>query len=138
MIENQESISERFIFPNVAKEYGEFERVAALYNLNVDKIIQIATQGQMVELSEDLWSLLENTDSYDIELGDWEFVASCADQQEVPRDWKSLRDKLATATPVDAPIVMKCGDSLHLVSGNTRLMVARVAGIKPTILLFEV
>jgi hypothetical protein len=136
MSESIESDKEQFIFPNLEEEYGEFERVAKIYGFDdVQHLISSARLGKMLPLSEDVWSRLENTDSYDINEGDFEQVADLSAM--VNRDWEVLREKMMAGSEIDAPIVMKHKDEYHVVSGNTRLMVARAAGIKPTILLFE-
>ena len=133
-IENQK---EQFIFPNLGKEYGEFERVAEKYSLtSARELITIARAGKLVTLSEDLWSQLENTDSYHINEDDFGQVAEFSTM--VNRDWESLKDKIVAGQELDAPIVMKLQGHYHVVSGNTRLMVARAAAIRPKVLLFEV
>lgn len=57
---------------------------------------------------------------------------------EASRDWMKLRDAISARRPLNAPIIMQLSERYHLVSGNTRLMVARAAGITPTVLLFTV
>lgn len=56
----------------------------------------------------------------------------------IGRDWESVKTALEGGVPLDAPIIMKRGDQTHLVSGNTRLMVARAMGIRPQVWVFEV
>ena len=137
MSESLENKKEQFIFPNLEEEYGEFERVAKRYGFDdVQQLISSARLGKMLPLSEDLWSQLENTDSFDIIEGDFEHVADLSAM--VNRDWEVLREKMMVGNVIDAPIVMKHKDEYHVVSGNTRLMVARAAGIRPSILLFEI
>lgn len=57
---------------------------------------------------------------------------------QVGRDWQSIKSGVERGQAYDAPIVMKYRDTYHLVSGNTRLMVAKALGRKPQVWLFEV
>jgi hypothetical protein len=95
-----------------------------------------AQNGDLVTLEENVWSSLENSDSPTIEIGGWEQVQELSSQ--VNRDWENLKNKLEQGTVLQAPIVMKFGDSFHLVAGNTRLMVSKAMGITPKVLLFEI
>jgi len=84
---------------------------------------------------------LDNTDSFDITPEGWEKVAENIDytNQETgaKRSWQDLKQKTEQGQELDAPIVLKYQDELHLVSGNTRLMVARALGKTPKVLFVE-
>lgn len=88
-----------------------------------------------------MWGTLDNTDSFDIPSEGWEKVAEHIDHtnQETgaTRSWQDLKQKMEQGRELDAPIVLKYQNELHLVSGNTRLMVARALGKTPKILLVE-
>lgn len=122
--------------PAIQNEIGELERVARSFTIELFVLLFTSQTGEMVSLSETLWSQLENTDSCRFDSGDWESVERYA--LEAGRDWRDLKTKMETGVAIDAPIVMKIHDRYHLVSGNTRLMVARALGITPMIFLFEV
>ena len=135
-----------FVFPSVEKEPGEIEKVARKYNpQNPEAFVCIfyerAQQVRLVDLTEDMWGTLDNTDSFDIPRNGWEQVAEHIDytNQETGanRNWEDLRQKMEQGQELDAPIVLKHSDEIHLVSGNTRLMVARALGKTPKILLVE-
>lgn len=82
-------------------------------------------------LPETMWQALENTDSNELSVGDWDQVQQWA--QEVGRDAESLKAHLSRHHHLEAPIIMQYGERYHLVAGNTRLMVARAAGISPSV-----
>ncbi len=139
-MEITENIKEYFTFPSIENEIGEIERVAEEYAKDdpqafVSKFVEVAKAGQLVELTDEEWNNLENTDSLDVKAGDWERVNYHA--SEVNRDWQSLKEKIVQGETLDAPIIVKIGGVLHLVSGNTRLMVARAADIKPKVLIVD-
>ncbi len=139
MQENFENQS-RFKLPNIENERGEFERVAQKFQIDSSVLMFLAREGQLVQLTESLLSNLENTDACDIEKDDFETLDRLLQNNSSfhQRDWRDLYTKLTSGTLIDAPIVMKYGNRYHLVSGNTRLMVARVLGITPQILLFTI
>ncbi len=139
-METPERNSINFVKPNLEHEMGEIERVAELF-ANDDKekfarkIVEEIESAEPQELSEDEWGLLENTDSYDIEVGDWSKVALLSEMQEVKRDWQGLRSKMEKEECIEAPVILKIAGKLHLVSGNTRLMVARALGLTPKVII---
>lgn len=60
-----------FVFPNVEKERGEIERVAQKYNPQdpeafVSSFYKKAKEAKLVDLTEEMWGTLDNTDSFDI------------------------------------------------------------------------
>ncbi len=136
MNEPPESPKPLFTEPDIFAESGELKRVAVEFGIDSSILQYQAQQGKLVELSNDVWELLENTDSNDIETGNFEKVAEFAGY--VHRDWESLHERLKNNQSVEAPIIMKFGDRYHLVAGNTRLMVAKAMGIKPSVLMFEI
>lgn len=131
-----------FVFPDIEKELGEIERVAKLYAKGFsERFVRIARESKLSELSEEEWRVLDNTDSFDITLGDWEIVklhSTAGSQSLHPRDWQMLRSKMKRWEPLDAPIIINARGQLHLVSGNTRLMVARALGIRPQVLSVDI
>ncbi|MFM7088371.1 MAG: J domain-containing protein [Candidatus Paceibacterota bacterium] len=148
--ENETTSSESeksFIFPNIKSEIGEIERIANLYSPEnpkefMMKFFETAKDSKLVTLSEELWSKLENTDSYDINKNDWGTVAEHTNYYNKEtgsnRNWSDLREKIENGTPVDAPIILDHLGTLHLVSGNTRLMVTRATGKKPLVLIVKI
>jgi hypothetical protein len=136
MHEAIETKKEQFKFPDIKSERGEFERVASTFDVDVDTLMFLAEEeGKLTSLDESFWDVLENTDSYKFGKGDWLEVENFAD--EYTRDWKSLKSKIENGEMLDAPIIVEINGIHHLVSGNTRLMVARALGITPKVLVFE-
>lgn len=118
--------------PSFEDELGEFNR----YDLSRDEIAAIRdqfSQSNMVDLTEDIWSRLNNTDSYGVL--DEDEVAALA--QEYMKDWVSIKERLEGGGPMDAPIVLLWDGEYELIAGNTRLMLCRVMGITPQVLLVE-
>jgi hypothetical protein len=141
MKESIESRKEIFTFPDIEAERGEFERVAEKFGLDTEVLMMLALEeGRLESLGEGLWTGLfglDNTSSKNIGLDNWEGVVEALHEDGVERNWEELRDKIMKGEVLDAPIILKMGGLYHLVSGNTRLMVARTLGITPKVLFFE-
>mgnify|MGYP001563996568 CR=1 FL=1 len=142
----QKSQKEIFISPSLQGEIGEIERVAETYSPEnerdfMEKFLEASRNAQLVYLTEDVWSKLENTDSFDIERDGWdkieEHIKHSNEASGAQRDWQNIRQKMEQGEELDAPIILKYDDSYHLVSGNTRLMVARALGKTPKALIVE-
>ncbi len=135
-----------FVFPDIENEHGEIERVANKYNpQNPEAFIRSfygkAREAELVDLTEEMWSELDNTDSFDIPQSGWkqitEHINHTNQETGATRNWEHLKQKIEQAQELDAPIVLSYLNKTHLVSGNTRLMVARALGKTPKILLVE-
>ena len=136
-----------FKFPSIEAELGEIERVAALYQGdNVarfkESFVEKAKNSILSELSEEDWQKLENTDSFDIAPGGWDSIEEHINHTNqttgATRSWQIIKSKMENSEEIDAPIVLKHSGKLHLVSGNTRLMVARALGIRVQVLVVEI
>ena len=139
MTESVEKGDNYFKYPDIQNEFGEFERVGKTFGIDSSALIFLAEQGELVTISDDIWSKLENTDSNSVEFGNWDAVHDHSNpNDEFKRDWESLRAKMESGKTLDAPIIMKFGERYHLVSGNTRLMISRAKGIAPKVLIFEI
>src|SRR3989344_8451423 len=131
-----------FVYPDVEVERGEIERVASEFAgedslLFTNRFIEKAKNTSLTTMSKEKWRMLENTDSFDIQSGDWETVEhhAVAGHSSAPRDWQKLKEKMEKGVSLDAPIICQKGGRLHLVSGNARLMVAKALGNSPQVLL---
>lgn len=127
---------EVFREPNLEVERGEFRRVASTFGIDDSVLLyQAEHEGSMVKLTDAIWSQLSNTDSYQIAADGHEAASEIA--ATYSRDYHAIAEQMYVE-PIDAPIIMKYGDTYHLVSGNTRLMAARAYGVTPNVWLFEV
>ena len=129
-----------WVKPDIIVEMGEIERVAKRFGKTFQEqksiIIEIS-QGvnrvELVDLTEDLWKSLENTDSSGVSIGDYVRVHALAEKYN--KDDKRLINQMNLGTDMQAPIITQYGNTLHLVSGNTRLMLARAAGQTPKVII---
>ena len=143
-MEHETSLDRKFVqvvLPDLLAEAGEIERVAEHAGEDPKKFTEHfltkARVSSLVELSPRMWAELKNSDSFGVHFGAWDEVAKRAAAHTGGRDWKSLRRTMENNTPVPAPVVARLSGELHLVSGNTRLMVAKALGKIPHVFLVD-
>ena len=141
------SQQENFIFPVLDNEKGEILRVAEQYAPEnerdfVSKFLEAYKKAKLVDLNNDIWSKLENTDSFDIPVGGFdkieEQISYTNQETDATRDWQDIKEKMEQGKELDAPMILKYDNSFHLISGNTRLMIARALGKTPKALIIEI
>jgi hypothetical protein len=126
-------------YPNIKGEMDEIQRVSQYLTRNEDfpasvyDIISSLENADEVVLSDELWSNLENTDSNEIEVGDFDAVFDLAHHYGKSNP-KKLKRKLESGD-YERPMIVKFGDRYHLVSGNTRLSTAAAMGINPKVFI---
>jgi len=114
--------------PIIKAENEEIERTAEDLGLPYDVVYNSFVNGDEVTLTDEMWSRLENTDSYDIN--------SEEEAIELARHYgKDIQSILGAEKTPPALILQYSPNKYYLVGGNTRLMVARAKGINPQVIL---
>ena len=116
----------------VAREESEIERTAEQFNIPLEDLKYAFTAGNMVVLSDDIWSKLENSDSYDVTSLDDAIKLA----KQYGKNWKPTLTAIKDGTVMDPPMVLNY-DKTHyyLVGGNTRLMFYKALGVTPKVLM---
>ena len=116
----------------VAKEESEIERTAQEFNIPLEDLKYAFIAGGMIILSDDIWSKLKNTDSYDIKsLKDAIRLA-----KKYGKNWESTLAGIKAGKTLDPPMILNYDKTkYYLVGGNTRLMFYKALGITPKVLL---
>ena len=114
--------------PIIKAENEEIERTADDLGLPYDVVYNSLVNGDEVTLTDEIWSRLENTDSYDIDSEEEAIKLA----QYYGKDYKSILS--AEKTP-PALILQYSPNKYYLIGGNTRLMFARAKGINPQVIL---
>jgi hypothetical protein len=113
----------KWIKPKLEDEIDEFKRYKEDYSDKFDS-------GKLVNLEENIWSKIKNTDSYDIK--------SLEEAEELAKGYSRDMDSFNEASELPAPIIVKKQDNTYeLIAGNTRLMWSRAHKIKPKIYLIN-
>ncbi len=140
-----------WVRPNIAGETGELKRV--LTNFlgksqdveSVSALAKILENAPVVELSDEDWELLENTDSFDkVKPGEIEKAREICEEynkeldSDTQRDFHGLLENFYKGSKMECPMILKNQEGkLHLVSGNTRLMIARALGVRPEVIIAQ-
>ena len=114
--------------PIIKAENEEIERTADDLGLPYDVVYNSLVNGKEVTLNDDMWSRLENTDSYDVNSEEEAIELA----QHYGKDYKSI---LAAEKTPPALILQYSPNKYYLIGGNTRLMFARAKGINPQVIL---
>lgn len=148
----EQEIVPNWVLPNLQNEKGEIERIIKDFLLeepseeNIKRVLAIFETSPLVELSDEEWEALENTDSFhnvrQNHTEDAERITEEYNQELLPenkRNYKNILDGFIQGNEMEAPIIIKNKEGkLHLVSGNTRLMVARALGVRPKVMIGQI
>ena len=122
----------------IEKEKNELERV--VQDLRRDESIKISynevydafLNAKEVKLTDDIWNVLENTESNEIEVGDMKSVEKIAHMYHKTNP--TILAKAIKSGDYDRPMILNYeGDRYVLVAGNTRLCTAKALGINPKV-----
>ena len=116
----------------VMSEESEIERTAEHFNIPIPDVRYAFTAGSMAVLSDNIWSKLENSDSYEVNsLDDAIKLAT-----KYGKDYKPTLDAIKADKTINPPMVLNYDkDKYYLVGGNTRLMFYKALGKTPKVLM---
>lgn len=116
----------------IISEMGEINRTAQEFNMPADDIQYAFEVGHEVILTDDIWSKLENTDSYEIKSLDQAVELA----NKYKKSWKPIVQAIKDEKQLPLPMVMSYGENnYYLVGGNTRLMIYKALGVQPVVLM---
>ena len=125
--------SVRWTKGSFSSEAAEFKR----YTQDVRELAEITNTYNVASLSvltDTMWKALENTDSWDTKTLDDIFRALKANN--APRNLERILQQFV-AGEVAAPIVISSDEGMECLAGNTRLMVARMLGVRPKVVVVK-
>lgn len=133
--------------PDLNKEKGELKRVAREFLGREDAVKELRDsleRSNVVELSESDWESLENTDSFhNVRFGSIDDARKITEEynmlldEDSRRDFDALLEGFTENKEMQCPTIVKKGGKMHLISGNTRLMISRALGIRPKVIIVE-
>jgi hypothetical protein len=152
LLKNIEEKTPEWIRPDFHNERGELERVVRDFLTkdptpqNIAEVIEVLNRAQVIQLSDVDWELLENTDSFhNISAGQIEEARRKCEryneelEEENKRDFEAILNGFRQGNKMECPLILQNSDGkLHLVSGNTRLMIARALGIRPEVIIGKI
>lgn len=138
MLDNTKEIK-----PNLKGEMDELERVSQDLSrdygvdVSVEDLIKAFNKTKQQVLSSDIWAKLQNTESNEIDKGDFDSVKTIA--KKYNKTNPATLVKSLKAGDYDRPLIVKFGnDEYHLVAGNTRLCTAAAMGMKPKVFIANI
>ena len=119
--------------PDVSRsgpEYGEITRTRRSLKLPAKELHAAVKKAKLGPLSDKHWEKLSNTESWKANKADAHYIAKKY-KRDIGRIFRGF--KQGTKTP--APIVLhRKGKNPYLIGGNTRLLAASAAKIRPKVL----
>lgn len=115
-------------------ELEEFQRCADELGLSADELVAAYSRASLSVLDPADWARLENTDSWDIR-SDIELRTLC---KVYEKDSDPIMHALTHQGSLPAPIVLRYGDRLTLVAGNTRLMCCKLRRVTPNVVIITI
>lgn len=120
--------------PHLHDEIEEFSRTAEDLGIPEESLISAYTMAEIRGLGDDVWSKLENSDSYGVKSEEDARVLA----ETYSRDIDSIFEAIEKDSQLPAPIVLlRSNHPPYLIAGNTRLMAARAKKINPDVLFLE-
>jgi hypothetical protein len=122
----------------IDKERDELERV--VQDLRRDEGVEVTYEevynafkkAEQSTLSDDIWNVLENTESNEIEVGDMKSVEKIAHMYHKTNP--IILARAIKSGDYDRPLILNYeGNRYVLVAGNTRLCTAKALGINPKV-----
>jgi hypothetical protein len=121
----------RYTMPNADLEYDEAMRYESLQGLSKDEWRALVASGRQVLATAAFLARVGNTTG-----------ATTAEAEEnygeLEADKRSRVEQQINTGTIELPIVLKDGDTLDLLSGNTRLTALVKAGITPKVLVIDI
>lgn len=142
-LETQSHPPIQWIKPDIVTESGEFQRVAAHFLPDTEpaefytKCKTAFEQAEPQELAEDIWSILENTDSWESVMPD-DMNAAVQLAENYGKDMERIKQNINAGNAIETPIIINYQGTHHLVSGNTRLMISRALRETPKVIIIKV
>lgn len=138
--ESRQILEIRWQMPQLENELGEIFRTAGRFTDDPKERTSIAlriftalSKGKLEDLPESMWQALENTDSFNIQKGDFDVARKIAEEND--RDFDFYLNRILSGEPVSAPTIILYRGIAHTIGGNTRLMTARVFGVQPKVIV---
>ena len=133
---------DKHIRPDIEGEMDEIQRFSQELSrdegieISVDEVIETLENSEEQTLTNDLWSSLENTESNEVEEGDWKTVIEIA--KEYRKTNPKVLKKEIESGEYKRPLIAKLGDRLILIAGNTRLCTAAAMGVNLNVFIADI
>ena len=128
--------------PDFDGELDEFQRMSQDLmrdediDISVDNLVNVFKKTREATLNKDIWSILENTESNEIEKGDFAAVEDVA--KKYNKTSPKILAKAIKSGDYERPLIVKIGDRYVLMAGNTRLCTAAAMGVTLNVFIGDI
>jgi hypothetical protein len=102
----------------------------------VNDVVEAFKNGKEIQITDDIWKKLENTESNEVKKGQMKKVVEIAKKYNKTSPY--ILKKSLVKDDYNRPLIIKFGNRYHLVAGNTRLCTAAALGMKPQVIIGEI
>jgi hypothetical protein len=102
----------------------------------VNDVVEAFKNGKEIQITDDIWKKLENTESNEVKKGQMKKVVEIAKKYNKTSPY--ILKKSLIKDDYNRPLIIKFGNRYHLVAGNTRLCTAAALGMKPQVIIGEI
>lgn len=133
---------DKHIRPDIEGEMDEIQRLSQDLkrdediDVSADEIVKSFENSEEQTLTDEIWVKLENTESNEIEEGDWDSVMKVARMYKKTNP-KKLKKSIETGE-YKRPLIVKLGERYILMAGNTRLCTAAAMGVNPKVFIADI
>jgi len=116
----------------VESNRDKIEKIAQVFNYPIDDMLLAFQGGKPIVLSDDVWSALENTESYRIK----DLEAAISHALKLGINPRPYIDQIKKKKEMPLPLVLQYGDNkFYLVGGEVVLSILKALGAIPKVLL---
>lgn len=133
---------EKHIRPDIEGEMDEIQRFSQELSrdegieVSVDEVIDSLEKSEEQLLTDDIWNILENTESNEVEEGDWKTV------EKIAREYKKTSPKVLKkeieSGEYKRPLIAELDGRYILMAGNTRLCTAAAMGVNLNVFIANI
>ena len=133
---------EKHIRPDIKGEIEEIQRFSQELSrdegieVSVDEVIKSLKKSEEQLLTNDIWNVLENTESNEVEKGDWKTV------EKIAREYKKTNPKVLKkeieSGEYKRPLIAELDGRYILMAGNTRLCTAAAMGVNINVFIANI
>ena len=137
MLENEKKSK-----PNLKGEMDELQRASQDLSrdygidVSVKDLVNAFRSSTEETISKDIWEKLQNTESNEVEKGDFEAVEEIA--KKYNKTSPKILAKALKSGKYNRPLIINIGDNYILVAGNTRLCTAAAMGMNPQVFIGKI
>jgi hypothetical protein len=113
---------------DLSRDYG--------IDISVKELVDAFRSSTEETISKDIWEELQNTESNEVEKGDFEAVEEIAKKYD--KTSPKILAKALKSGKYNRPLIINIGDNYILVAGNTRLCTAAAMGMSPQVFIGKV